>query len=170
MVGESSRSIVPLDCPDIRSSRGETSGPAQVEQDPEDRQAWFRSMWEAKAADPPPSPHQTTPHDNIEDHHEEQDNAAAVVDDDDDEDDFGDDFDDFAEGADGDDDFGDFDQADHTPAPLPLPETQHSQSAPLPSALSHFVSTFSSPLSLCYRSPLTCILASSPSHPGPLSA
>lgn len=45
-----------------------------------------------------------------------------------DDDDFGDDFDDFAEGEEADDDFGDFDEADATPmAPEPQPAVQPHQ-------------------------------------------
>ncbi|KAF2211639.1 hypothetical protein CERZMDRAFT_42677 [Cercospora zeae-maydis SCOH1-5] len=87
----------------------------QVEQDPENRQEWFRSMWEGSQEQTPTQASTqvdaTLPGDAADD----------VPDDgDDDDDDFGDDFDDFAEGGE-DDDFGDFDE----PAtPAPLPETQ----------------------------------------------
>jgi hypothetical protein len=64
------------------------------EADPEQRQAWFRSMWESGG--------------DATETRLEQDSAAN--DDKADDDDLGDDFDDFNEG--GDDDFGDFDEAD----------------------------------------------------------
>ncbi|SMR51624.1 unnamed protein product [Zymoseptoria tritici ST99CH_3D1] len=85
-------------------------GDSEIEQDPEDQQAWFRSMWEGKAVTEQPAP---TPDD------------ASNDADQDDDDDFGDDFDEFAEEAE-DDDFGDFDEA--TPsaeaAPPSVPEPQ----------------------------------------------
>lgn len=85
-----------IDC--SGQSHGESStGGSHIEQDPEDRQAWFRSMWEGKSQDEP-APH------------------AESSNDADDDDDFGDDFDEFAEGE-GDDDFGDFDEATPTSAP-----------------------------------------------------
>ncbi|KAK4504047.1 hypothetical protein PRZ48_004962 [Zasmidium cellare] len=89
-----------------------SAGGPDVEQDPDDRQAWFRSMWEGKSKDEPPP-------------QEESSNDA------DDDDDFGDDFDEFAEGG-GDDDFGDFDEATPTPA---APESEPQPTAPSISVL-----------------------------------
>ncbi|CAK1356810.1 hypothetical protein CB0940_11984 [Cercospora beticola] len=89
------------------------NGHDQVEQDPENRQAWFRSMWEGNQ-DQQETPTQAS---TKMDANLQEDAAEDVPDD---EDDFGDDFDDFAEGGE-DDDFGDFDE----PAtPAPVPETQ----------------------------------------------
>lgn len=98
----------------------------QVEQNPEDRQAWFRSMWEGKQEDDTPT--QETP----------QTTQSNIPDDDaeDADDDFGDDFDEFAEGGE-DDDFGDFDEPT-TPAPVP---EQQPQSYSLPDALAGLVSS-----------------------------
>ena len=82
-------------------------GGPHIEQDPDDRQAWFRSMWEGK---PQPEPPQL-------------DGTSNDADDDDDDDGFGDDFDEFAEEG-GDEDFGDFDE------PTPAPPVQPPSSAP----------------------------------------
>ena len=95
-----------------------SAGGPDVEQDPDDRQAWFRSMWEGKSKDEPPP-------------QEESSNDA------DDDDDFGDDFDEFAEGG-GDDDFGDFDEATPTPA---APESEPQPTAPSISVLAGLVSS-----------------------------
>lgn len=99
-------------------------GRSHVEQDPEDRQAWFRSMWEGKPQDEPPP------------------QEGSSNDADDDDDDFGDDFDDFAEGG-GDDDFGDFDDATTTPSAAPEPQPQ--PTAPSSSVLAGLVSSFVKP-------------------------
>ncbi|KAI5359369.1 hypothetical protein Slin14017_G102710 [Septoria linicola] len=102
------------------AARSGENGQDQVEQDPEDRQAWFRSMWEGKHEDDTPTQEtpQTTQND-IPDDDAEDDDAG-----------FGDDFDDFAEGGE-DDDFGDFDEPT-TPAPVP---EQRPQPYSLPDAL-----------------------------------
>lgn len=68
-------------------------------------------MWEGNPSDAPAEREETVGEADGDD------NAAE------DDDDFGDDFDDFAEGG-GDDDFGDFDEAEETPAPAALQETQ----------------------------------------------
>ena len=82
-----------------RQGHPESSGAGpSIDHSPEDQQAWFRSMWEGRS-----------PEDTMSS--QEQPSAAQ-----DNEDDFGDDFDEFAEGGD-DDDFGDFDEP--TPAPEP---------------------------------------------------
>lgn len=98
----------------------------QVEQDPDNRQAWFRSMWEGNQ-DQQETPTQASTNMDAD----SQGDAAEDVPDD--EDDFGDDFDDFAEGGE-DDDFGDFDES---ATPAPVPETQ---TYSLPDSLAGLVS------------------------------
>lgn len=106
---------------DLRSGQsiGSTStGGANLEQDPDDRQAWFRSMWEGKAEQEPARSDEQS-HDADED------------------DDFDEDFDDFAEEGE-EDDFGDFDEA--TPTPAPVTESQPVTS--LQSIFSSLVSSY----------------------------
>lgn len=98
---------------------------SEIEQNPEDRQAWFRSMWEAKEEeDVPPA--------ETEDN--EQNDEA------DDNDDFGDDFDDFAEGGE-DDDFGDFDDEPTTPGVIEANVPEQPLSYSLPEQLAGLVSS-----------------------------
>lgn len=78
----------------------------------EDRQAWFRNMWEGKRDEPQPPIDGAPP----VDHDDEEE----------DDDDVGDDFEAFVEEG-GDDDFGDFDEADETPMPEPQPSTAPSE-------------------------------------------
>lgn len=99
-----------LTAPSGSSNGQSTQAGTHVEQDPEDRQAWFRSMWEGNPSDAPAEREETV---------NEVDDAENAEEDDD----FGDDFDDFAEGG-GDDDFGDFDEAEETPAAAAPQETQ----------------------------------------------
>lgn len=102
----------------------------------EDRQAWFRSMWEgdgSKDAGPAGT--------EISDEEAKDEKPKNDDDDDDDDDDLGDDFDDFAEGQEGgDDDFGDFDDADETPM-APEPKAQPPPQPQLPDALAGLVSS-----------------------------
>lgn len=103
---------------------------SQIEQDPEDRQAWFRSMWEAQGeedAHKQAAPLQT----------EKNDGQTGGADD---HDDFGDDFDDFAEGGD-DDDFGDFDNEPTTPGDVDGDIPDQSVSYALPDTLAGLVSS-----------------------------
>jgi hypothetical protein len=97
-----------------RSRRSQpTSEDAQIERDPEDQQAWFRSMWEGKAAvEQPVALQDDADKVAVEDADQDEDDFGDDQDAQND-DDFGDDFDEFAEEAE-DDDFGDFDDA--TPA------------------------------------------------------
>ena len=97
-----------------------------VEQDPEDRQAWFRSMWEAKKEEDIPA-------EGTEENGEEHDDAN-------DDDDFGDDFDDFAEGGE-DDDFGDFDDEPTTPGVVTANVPEQPLSYSLPEHLAGLVSS-----------------------------
>ena len=71
----------------------------------EQRQEWFRSMWEGKQTETSAEPDQEAA--ALPDTEQQQEDAG-------DEGDFGDDFDEFNEGGE-DEDFGDFDEADSTP-------------------------------------------------------
>lgn len=117
----------------MKVCRGQDNQPVDEEQ----RQAWFRSMWEGKPAEAGPD--------------------AAVADEQatqaDDDDAFGDDFDDFNEG-DGDDDFGDFDEAGEeeaaeTTAEQPAPAAQ----PPAPDPLAGLVSSLPKHLPTAHFSP-----------------
>lgn len=81
----------------------------------EGRQAWFRSMWED---DVPNARHGSTGDGDEKDRNLEHDDEQNNMDDD-----FGDDFDDFAEGGGDDADFGDFDEAEDAPPQLQQPAT-----------------------------------------------
>ncbi|KAM0719806.1 hypothetical protein Q7P37_003940 [Cladosporium fusiforme] len=101
-----------------QSEGREESDPESRPVSDEDQQTWFRNMWEGKEEE-------TT----VPTEPEIQTEVAAEQDAmNNDDDDFGDDFDDFAEGEEADDDFGDFDEADVTPmAPEPQPVVQPQQ-------------------------------------------
>ncbi|KAK5121146.1 hypothetical protein LTR85_005630 [Meristemomyces frigidus] len=93
--------------PEARDGKIDGSGEDDQPVDEEQRQEWFRSMWEGKPDDAHPEA------DEPEEPAEAEDDA------------FGDDFDDFNEG-DGDDDFGDFDEAEEAEetAEEPTPPAQ----------------------------------------------
>ena len=106
------------------SGPSDSAAPARgsdLEQDPAQRQAWFRTMWEGELEGDKAA--QQQPQQEEEDEDEEE--AANDADDDDDP---GDDFDEFAEGG-GDDDFGDFDEAQEVMTPQ---STAPSAPAPQP--------------------------------------
>lgn len=92
--------------------------------DPEERQAWFREMWEGDGKE-------LTERQQLEEEKADEDDAE--------DDDFGDDFDEFAEGGEG-EDFGDFDDADATPMPQASQQQATSQPA-APDILAGLVSS-----------------------------
>lgn len=77
---------------------------------PDDQQAWFRSMWEGKEKNS-----------EAEEQHEEQDKSIPAENGEAGDGDFGDDFDEFAEEGGDDDDFGDFDEAEDAPVERSIP-------------------------------------------------
>lgn len=108
--------------------------PLETQQDEPDgeeqRQEWFRSMWEGKQSENSEEPDREEA--ALPDTEQPQEDAG-------DEGDFGDDFDEFNEGGE-DEDFGDFDEADSTPlASDQQQQPSISQSAP-PDALAGLVS------------------------------
>ena len=109
--------------------------PLETQQDEPDgeeqRQEWFRSMWEGKQTEHSEEPDQEEA--ALPDTEQHQEDAG-------DDGDFGDDFDEFNEGGE-DEDFGDFDEADSTPlASDQQQQPSISQSAP-PDALAGLVSS-----------------------------
>lgn len=118
-------------CADGRDREEGDAGQPPVSE--EERQAWFRSMWEGGKEGAPAD--------------KEEEVEAEEADDEktnDDDDDFGDDFDDFAEGQEGgdDDDFGDFDETPMAAEPTPQQQPQQPQ---LPDALAGLVSSCTYP-------------------------
>lgn len=91
------------------SYRGQEVEQVQREaEDEEERQAWFRNMWEGTGD-------QSRTHiETGEDALEQEDKKRTENEEEENGDGFGDDFDDFAEGDGNGDDFGDFDEAEET--------------------------------------------------------
>ncbi|OQO11866.1 hypothetical protein B0A48_03593 [Cryoendolithus antarcticus] len=112
----------------VGDAEGRGAGREEQDVSGEERQEWFRSMWEGK----PNGELETGKPDEEEDEEQEQEEEN--------------DFDDFAE--EGDDDFGDFDEADQTPMPAET-QRQAQPPAPAPNPLAHLPPLdFSSPSSL----------------------
>lgn len=105
--------------------------------DPEDSQAFFKSMWESKPVQ------REVPHHTPQERQEEEDDDLShdAEDADEENDDFGDDFDEFAEGGEV-DDFGDFDEAEPETPTAPAHEPPDSNTSPTSSTLAGLVSRF----------------------------
>ena len=117
-----------------RSGQSDSEAPARgtnLDQDPEQRQAWFRTMWESEPQE------KATQQEALQGRQDAADDAA-------DDDDFGEEFDEFAEGG-TDEDFGDmeFGEAEEVMTPTPAepsaPESHHT--TPTASILAGLVSS-----------------------------
>ena len=114
------------------SGQGDAEPEASDEVDPEQRQAWFRSMWEG-GQDQLPERTRHAQAETVTQPEESQEDANE-------DDGFGDDFDEeFQEG--GEDDFGDFDAAEEAEDPSEPQPAQLSQQSRVPSILSSLVSS-----------------------------